>query len=107
MLPLAIEYGMTEEQFWYGEQYLFKAYEIAYQNRNHYNAWLKGKYINLAVKIAINNAFATKKSEIIDYPNYEPLYKYEDCITKDNIDEKQSNGLKSSSDFIKNLLKKR
>ena len=71
-LPLALEYGMTPQQFWEEDEDLFFVYQQAYINRKHNEAHLIGLYVELAVEIGINNLFA-KKSEKQNYP-YEDVY---------------------------------
>lgn len=71
-LPLALEYGMTPQQFWEEDEDLFYVYQQAYINQKHNEAHLIGLYVELAVEIGINNLFA-KKSEKQNYP-YEDVY---------------------------------
>ena len=65
-MPLAIQYGMTEEQFWYGDIRLLKVYQKAYLNNVSYVAWYNGMYNRIAVEIGAKNALVTKKKDRID-----------------------------------------
>jgi hypothetical protein len=71
-LPLALEYGMTPQQFWEEDEDLFYVYQQAYVNKKHNEAHLIGLYVELAIEIGVNNLFA-KKSEKQNYP-YEDVY---------------------------------
>ena len=57
LLPQAILYGMTSDQFWYDEPQLFfsyaRSYEMAQERKLEYDnhlAWLSGHYILAAVQ---------------------------------------------------------
>ena len=60
-------YGMTYEQFWYGDPWMVRAFAQAYLIRRkvqNENMWIQGAYISNAVTIAIANTFGKKK---VDY----------------------------------------
>lgn len=72
MLPSAIEYGMSIEEFWEKDPELFWAYRFSYINKikrqeelNNYNAWLQGLYNYEGVSIALANSFGKSK---LKYP---------------------------------------
>lgn len=44
-LPLALEYGMSIEMFWYYDEDYFVIYQKAYYNRLSREKWIEGKYI--------------------------------------------------------------
>lgn len=65
MLPKALEFGMTDAQFWYEEPYLLVAYAKAYgehqkrmleewQMKTNISAWINGIYIQNAVASALS-----------------------------------------------------
>lgn len=63
-------YGMTYEQFWFGDPWLAKTYRKAYvEKRRAENArdWLLGAYFYNAVGTALSNAFRKKGSKPVDY----------------------------------------
>lgn len=68
-LPLAIEYGMSVDDFWNGDIDLFYAYEKAYINKLHKQAHIQSLYGKLAFELAMSNAFKKKEDKYIDYPN--------------------------------------
>lgn len=43
-LPLALEYGMSVDMFWFYDEEYFKAYQKAYFNRLSREKWIEGKY---------------------------------------------------------------
>lgn len=68
MLPLAITYGMSANEFWEGNPDLFWAYRFSYytkmkseQENMNFQAWLQGAYIHEAVSVAIANNFGKGK----------------------------------------------
>lgn len=89
-LPLALKYGMSPHQFWDEDSDLFYAYQEAYINRMHELSWANGLYTELALEIALSNAFKDKNSKSIEYPNedvYNPLKnvkKFEKIDTRKN-----------------------
>lgn len=60
---------MTEHQFWYGECCLLQIYEKAYINRIHNEAYVQGAYFNLALSVAMSNAFRKQGTKAVEYPN--------------------------------------
>lgn len=47
MEPLYLTYGMTDDQYWNGDNELVVAYRIAFQNQRdvrNYDMWLQGRY---------------------------------------------------------------
>lgn len=67
-LPLALEYGMTPHEFWNEDCDLFYAYQKAYINKLHANAYVQGLYNELAHAIALANSFKKKEDKLIEYP---------------------------------------
>lgn len=70
---MAIQYGMSTDEFWKQDPELFWAYRFSYiekkkreQEENNYQAWLQGAYIWEAVSVALSNAFSKEK---ISYRN--------------------------------------
>lgn len=65
MLPIALQCGMTAEEFWYGEPRLFCSYikkRDAELDEMNYQAWLFGLYVYKAVGVVLGNAFSNKSS---------------------------------------------
>ena len=88
MLPLAIQYGMSESQFWYGDTRLLEVYQKAYYRNMSYGAWLQGQYNQVAYGVVMSNAFAKKGSKQAEYPQWkDPFEKFnKPKITKDNLE---------------------
>ena len=56
-------YGMTYEQYWYGDPWAMKAYRQAYDLRNRREnemMWINGMYFANALSIVLHNAFSKK-----------------------------------------------
>ena len=64
-------YGMTYEQYWYGDPWMVRAYAQAYLIRRkieNENMWIQGAYIANAVTISIANTFGKKKTDYLRHP---------------------------------------
>lgn len=64
-------YGMTYEQFWYGEpimaKYFFEKHKLFRKQRNE-EMWVNGIYTLNALQVALNNAFDKHKIEYVKKP---------------------------------------
>ena len=64
-------YGMTYEQFWFGDPWMAKAYKdkhnLARRQRNE-EMWVNGMYQLSALSVALNNAFNKHKIEYLKKP---------------------------------------
>lgn len=72
-------YGMTYDQFWYGDPWLAKVYREAHIERRraeNTRDWLLGAYFYSAVGTAIGNAFRKKGAKALNYLE-EPFPIYE------------------------------
>ena len=64
--------GMTEDQFWNGDNLLPIAYRKKLEledRRFNERAWLQGRYDFIAVSLAVTNAFRDKGHKANDYPD--------------------------------------
>lgn len=64
-------YGMTYEQFWYGDPWMVVAYEQAYmlrQRKINEQMWIQGAYVANAVTTALANAFGKRKVDYMKTP---------------------------------------
>jgi hypothetical protein len=78
VLPLAVQYGMPLDEFWYGDMRLLSAYQKAHIRNQSYNAWLQGQYNYAGYSICLANAFAKKGTKKEEYPQWvDPMAKYE------------------------------
>jgi hypothetical protein len=64
-LPLALQYGMTKEEFWYGDIELFSVYQKAYYIKVSYESWLFGLRNFEAYSKALSNSNRTKETDAI------------------------------------------
>lgn len=71
-------FGMSSKEFWEDEPQLYWAYRISFEKKIEYEqkekieklkleCWLQGKTNEIAVSVALNNAFAKKKAT---YPTF-------------------------------------
>ena len=64
-------YGMTWEQYWYGDPWMAKAYRQAYLMKRkveNENMWIQGAYIFNAVTNAIATTFGKKRVDYLKKP---------------------------------------
>ena len=64
-------YGMTYEQYWYGDPYMVKAYEDSYllQRRvKNEELWLEGLYIYRAVHAVVASAMGGRQEKYVTKP---------------------------------------
>ena len=69
--PIYMLYGMTYDQFWYGDPWMVKAYEQAYllkQRKRNEEMWIQGAYFANAVSVALNNGFNKSKIDYLKKP---------------------------------------
>ncbi len=66
-----MSYGMTYEQYWFGDPWMVSAYKDAYILRRRIeneNAWIAGAYTMQALTAALNNAFSKSAMKYIKAP---------------------------------------
>ena len=64
-------YGMTYEQYWYGDPWMTRAYAQAYLMKRkveNENMWIMGSYIANAFGAVIANSFGKKRVEYLKKP---------------------------------------
>lgn len=64
-------YGMTYEQYWYGEPWMAKAYQQSHllkRRMRNEEMWMQGLYNLNALQVALNNAFDKRKIKYIEKP---------------------------------------
>lgn len=86
LCPYYMLYGMTYDEYWYGDPWRLKVYKEASMLRDRKEntmQWLMGIYTNHAVSVAIANAFRRKGSPPIKY-----LEKPLDIFPKTEAEEK-------------------
>lgn len=71
LCPTYITYGMTYEQFWYGDPWMTRAYAQAYLMKRkveNENAWILGGYVANAFGTVMANAFGKKREKYLEKP---------------------------------------
>lgn len=84
--PTYIVYGMTYEQFWYGDPWMVRAYKEAFmlrQKKRNEEMWIQGAYVSNAVAVAIGNAFSKHKVDYLKKPL--DIYPKTEAERKDEI----------------------
>ena len=64
-------YGMTYEQYWYGDPWMVRAYAQSYllkRKIENENAWILGAYVANAFSTVIANSFGKKKFNYLEKP---------------------------------------
>jgi len=64
-------YGMTYEQYWYGDPWMVTEFADAYllkRRARNEELWLEGVYFANAMGITLNNAFNKSKKKYLDKP---------------------------------------
>ena len=64
-------YGMTYEQFWFGDPWMVRAYAQAYllkRRAKNEELWLEGIYMTNAFQVVLGNAFGKKKLKYLEKP---------------------------------------
>lgn len=110
VLPIALQYGMTPEQFWYDDPKLIKAYEKAYQSKIYTESWLYGVYVHKALEDFGDKHLRLKGTPIKEkrYPD-KPINvfaKPKEKVTKDNIEGKFRELMANTSNWLRDRFKK-
>ena len=69
--PTYLAYGMSWEQFWFGDPYMVIIYRDAYilkRRAQNENLWLQGIYFYNALGAALNNCFSKQERKYIEKP---------------------------------------
>ena len=105
-MPLAVQYGMTTNEFWYGDTRLLGVYQKAFIRNQSYNAWLQGQYNATAFGIVLANAFAKKGTPPTEYPRWQdPIPQLpQEIITKENIEQKFRESQAEQNLWLHNMI---
>ena len=71
LLKNALKYGMSRNDFWYGDDYKdYFLYEEAYLEKLHEQTHIQGYYNYIAFNVVLSNAFMDKKKgdKPLEYP---------------------------------------
>lgn len=66
-----IMYGMTYEQYWYGDPWMTRAYAQAFLLKRklaNENAWIQGSYFANALSAVLGTAFGKKRINYLNKP---------------------------------------
>ena len=99
-------YGMSYDQFWYGDPWIAKTYREAYIERRraeNTRDWLLGAYFFNAVSISLANGFRKKGAKIQNYLE-EPFPLYE---TKEEREAKVRKEAAKSEAIFREMIAKR
>lgn len=108
VLPLALQYGMSVEEFWHEDKKLYNAYQKSYYIGLHEKSWLDGFYFNVALCNLAGNIFRKKGAKALEYPDkpINPFDKKPDKITKENLEQKFRELMSNSSNWLKERFNK-
>jgi hypothetical protein len=106
VLPLAKQYGMPLNEFWYGDIRLLGVYQKAYIRNISYTAWANGKFNSAAFGIVLSNAFAKKGTTPAEYPDWnDPIPTMpQEIITKENAETKFRELQASQNLWLHNMI---
>ena len=99
-------YGMTYEQFWFGDPWMTRAYaqyHLLKRRQRNEEMWLEGIYMVDAFQTVIANAFGKKKLKYMDKPL--DIFEKTEAEKQAEIREERQrlinflNGLKKSTDM--------
>lgn len=71
LCPTYMAYGMTWEQYWYGDPWMVRAFQDAYllkRRIKNEELWLEGLYIYRAVYAVIASAFGNRSEKYVSTP---------------------------------------
>lgn len=66
-----ISFGMTWEQYWYGDPWMVRDYQQAYLLKRRVDneiAWIHGAYVHNAISAALATSFGKKRESYIKKP---------------------------------------
>ena len=69
--PVYILYGMSYEQFWYGDPWMACAYREAHilkRRQNNEQMWIAGAYEHSAVQAVVGSTFGKRRIEYVKKP---------------------------------------
>ena len=97
-------YGMTVEQFWFGDPWLAKYYREAYVERRkgeNRRDWLQGAYFYTAVATALSNAFRKKGAKAQGYIE-EPFHIFP--LSEDETERKMEREREKAEAVMKQMI---
>ena len=71
LCPIYMAYGMTYDQYWYGDPWMTRAYAQAFllkRKLGNEDAWIQGAYFANALSAVIGSSFGKKKINYLDKP---------------------------------------
>ena len=71
LCPMYMVYGMTYDQYWYGDPWMVRAYAQAFllkRKLENEQAWIQGAYVANAFNAVLATSFGKKKIDYIKQP---------------------------------------
>lgn len=71
LCPTYLSYGMTWEEYWFGDPWMARAFHDAFvlkRRMRNEDLWLQGLYNYTAFQAIINTAFGKKRDKYVDKP---------------------------------------
>jgi L-arabinose isomerase len=108
-LPIALQVGMTEKQYWNDDPEKLSIYHKSYMQRIHQEAHIYGYYVFQGMSIALNNFIQALNGKTFTPKNYisKPLITSDEYfrkeITKENLTKEYRRGLDYQMNWVNNL----
>lgn len=86
LCPVYMSYGMTYEQYWYGDPNMVKAFRDAFtlqRRMRNEDMWIQGMYIYKALEAVIGTAFGKNRIKYVEEPF--------DIFPKTDLEKEQEN----------------
>lgn len=103
LCPTYMAYGMTWDQYWYGDPWMAKYFVDAYLMKRRINneeMWLQGMYIYRAVYAVIASAFGNRREKYVETP-FDVLPK-----TKAEKDQEKFEKKKKVINYLNSLMRR-
>lgn len=104
VLPLAIQYGLSEKDFWHGDMRLLEVYQKAYFRDKSYTAWINGYQNFIAQICALSRLGAKSKKDWAEYPKYEEPFNEKSHISEKISEHKAKEEQLRQNAWFSNIL---
>lgn len=94
---------MPLNEFWHGELYLFKAYQIAYYRDVSYRSYVNGCNNNMAFSVAYSNVWKDKGKKDIEMPKWKDPFAKHIAETKESQEIKHRNLMLEQQEWLRAL----
>ena len=103
-----ITYGMTYDQYWYGDPWMVRAYAQSYllkRKIENENMWILGSYVANAFGVVLANTFGKKKVKYLEKPM--DLFPKTEAEEQNEIREERRKLIATLNGFIKSAARKK